>query len=257
MGTPLLGLTDTVLLSRFREFYAEVIRLKRLIAQPSPAGQAGEQSTETTKTDPIVLEVWQRLLSVLERQALMAGDQPSFSLEVYREAQYVMAALADDVFVHLDWQGKDFWMSHLLESKLFNTHVAGEEIFKKVDRLLKDRDPVYADLAAVYFMALALGFRGRYYGQSDLSPLDLYRRETFSFIFRDDPRVREESRYLFPKAYTRTLEELPKERFKDMRLWLSILAVVTATWLLSSHLQWVELSDKLKSDVTEVLALIN
>jgi hypothetical protein len=32
------------------------------------------------------------------------------------EAQYAMAAFADEVFIHLDWEGKRTWTSNLLES---------------------------------------------------------------------------------------------------------------------------------------------
>ena len=256
MDITISNYSNSVLLLRFREFYFAIIRFKRLISQPPTREAAQTESNGADKTDPLVLEVWQRLLSLLETQALRVGDQSGFTLEVYREAQYVMAALADEIFLHLDWTGRDFWTSHLLESRLFDSHVAGEMVFRKLDQLLRDRDPVYRDLAAVYFLALSLGFKGKYEGESNREQLDFYRRETFAFIFRDDPRMLEESRYLFPKAYTRTLEEQPKARFKDTRLWLTALAVVTSVWLVSSHLQWKDLSDILKSDVQEVMTLM-
>jgi len=40
-----------------------------------------------------------------------------------------MAAFADEVFIHMDWEGKRAWTSNLLESTLFHSHVAGERFF--------------------------------------------------------------------------------------------------------------------------------
>ena len=103
---------------------------------------------------------------------------------VIAEAQYVMAALADDVFIHLNWEGKHAWTSNLLEAALFGSHTAGEKVFEKLDRLLRDRDPADRSLAAVYLNALSLGFRGKYYGVNDHGRLRRYRNELFAFIFR-------------------------------------------------------------------------
>ena len=220
MELPLISDKSSPLLARFKEFYFELIRLKRLVSEPGTPGQVspapativpGEAPEGASATDALALDVWQRLLTLLERQSLSVGDRSGvFGLEVYREAQYVMAALADEIFLNIDWPGGDFWSTHLLESRLFKTHVAGEMFFKKLDRLLQERDPVYADLAMIYFLALALGFKGRYRDVPDSRQLDFYRHQTFAFVYRDDPRLLDQSGYLFPGAYAQTLDERPK-----------------------------------------------
>jgi type VI secretion system protein ImpK len=253
----LLSERASPLLNRFKEFYFELIRLKRLVVEPSERGPEGEAAAASGEPDVLASEIWQRLLSLLERQALGVGDRAGvFGLEIYREAQYVMAALADEVFLHLDWPGRSFWSSHLLESKLFNSHVSGDLFFQKLDQLLKERDPAYTDLAVVYFMALSMGFKGRYRDSSDTRQLDFYRHETFAFIYRDDPRFLEESGHLFPKAYTPPLEDRPKAKFKDTRLWLGILAAAMVLWIGHTHLQWLDLSEQLETDVQEVMRLM-
>ncbi len=99
---------------------------------------ASEPSTEQTR---LTLLVWQNLIALFRRNAvqiLRAAGKPT---DNYFEAQYVMAAFADDVFIHLDWEGRRAWTSNLLEATLFQSHVAGEMFFEKLDRLLRDRDP--------------------------------------------------------------------------------------------------------------------
>src|SRR5947209_3942754 len=90
--------------------------------------------------------VWQRLVSLFERQEAQAWRYGgTYGAEFYKEAQYVMVALADEIFLNTQWEGQRFWVSNLLESKIFRTHVAGELFFQRLDRLLVDRDPVFPE----------------------------------------------------------------------------------------------------------------
>jgi type VI secretion system protein ImpK len=171
--------------------------------------------------------VWQQLLTLLERQAMEAGQGGSFAYEVYREAQYVMAALADEIFLHLEWEGKTTWP--LLEARLFQTHVAGEEIFARVDRLLQRRDPFYLDLAAVYFMSLSMGFQGKYRGLDNRECLE-YRRQLFRMIYRRDPKLFTSTGPLFPQAYQHTLDKMEVKRLPAQWTWLWLIAMVFVVW---------------------------
>ncbi|HEY0005636.1 MAG TPA: DotU family type IV/VI secretion system protein [Pyrinomonadaceae bacterium] len=304
---------DSFLLGPFREFYREVIRLKRMVStgtwsspnEPSSAetpdeikvktgtwvyfpdivSEAPDQSAEiaggnaswtnatggapawakpvqvgneaTTaldygeqipSSDSIRMSnfVWQRLVSLFERQAMSAWRYGgTYGAEFYKEAAYVMAALADEIFLHTEWEGRKAWMSNLLETRIFQTHVAGELFFQRLDRLLGDRDPVYKDLAAVYLMALSLGFKGKYRGSDDLGQLARYREQLFSFIFRRDPDLENESRHLFPETYFHTLREESKKRLPSPRIWIGVLCLVIVCYLAVTHGIWVNLTSRL------------
>ena len=128
------GYQNSLLLTQFREFYQELARQKALILNPVGSlvhvGQDEALDISVQATD-----IWQRLLSLLEAQAERASRSGgAFGYEVYREAQYVMAALADEVFLNENWPGKHNWP--LLEIRLFRTGSAGEVVFKKLDILL-------------------------------------------------------------------------------------------------------------------------
>jgi len=246
---------SSYLLTQFREFYREVARLKRTVAYTAPVsaaeevvidavavGAAGSGSTASARpvaaaaeAGPAVTGVWQELLSLLERQAMEAGQGGAFAYEVYREAQYVMAALADEVFLHLEWEGKYTWP--LLESRLFQTHIAGEEVFNRADRLLQRRDPFYLDLAAVYFMALSLGFQGKYRGHETHGPLE-YRQQLFRMIYRRAPNLFTATGPLFPQSYQNTLDKSEVKKLPAQWVWLWLVVAVLVVWVGVSQYTW-------------------
>ena len=245
---------SSFLITRFREFYREVMLLQKLVEFTAPhtnaaealigSGEGGTSTVAPRGTEPAVQDVspamggvWQQLLAVLERQGLEAGQTGgAFAYEVYREAQYVMAVLADEVFLHVEWEGRASWP--LLESRLFQSHMAGETIFERLDRLLQRRDPFYLDLAAVYFMALSLGFQGKFRGEMDQSRLMEYRRQLFKMIYRRDPKLFAGSGPLFPQSMQHTLGNQAPKKLPAQWVWLWLVALVIAGWLLAAQGVW-------------------
>ena len=203
-----------------------------------------EPSTEQTK---LTLLVWQNLITLFRRNAvqiLRAAGKPT---DNYFEAQYVMAAFADDVFIHLDWEGRRAWTSNLLESALFQSHVAGEMFFEKLDRLLRERDPADKSLAAVYLTALSLGFRGKYHGLNDHGTLRRYRNELFNFIFRQPPDLINEAKVAFPDSYVQNLKKEKRKKLANPRVWLAVLGLVFFTYVGASHGFWRNLTSRIES----------
>ncbi len=266
------------LLKQLHEFYAEVIRQKeqaQLYREGRPpsdtareiqtdaeatfkeaiteAGVSADDLSEQQPTHPIFI----RLLDILERQVAEARRHGGeYGVTFYKEAQYAMAALADECFLHKDWRGKREWIENLLEFKLFGTYVAGERIFSEVETLLKRRDPAYVEMAAVYFLVLSLGFRGKYRDQDDEGRIENYRRQLFAFIFQKNPDVNEPTRLLFPEAYTHTLTTGGGEQLPYLKWWLILIGAVLLTTLIVSHGLWVYLTDDLTRIVDAILLRI-
>jgi type VI secretion system protein ImpK len=306
---------DSFLLAPFREFYAEIIRLKLLVgagswvspaAGASPAAPPGEVQTQTgtwvyypdgisdagsddvaritTQTlnpqadsatalikaeatadisapsmeMPTLLQpsdsfrissvVWHRLVALFQRQAIAAWKNGgSYGAEYYKEAQYVMVALADDIFLHMEWEGQRAWDSNLLEAKLFRTHAAGQIFFEKLDRLLREQNPVHRDLAAIYLMALSLGFKGKYYGMDDRGKLARYRRQLFVFIFDREPELDDKTRYVFPEAYYHNVREESHRKLSDPRKWFVVLGLVIIVYTAATQAFWVQFTQELNT----------
>jgi type VI secretion system protein ImpK len=224
------------------------VRLKSELVNSDalPVGQGeAPQTSDTTRAS------WQQLLSVLETQALEAGRASGgFAFEVYRQCQYVMAALADEIFLNLPWEGRKYWP--LLESRLFQTHSAGEAVFENIERLLLRSDPVYLDVATIYFLALCLGFEGKFRDAPDRTLLDLYRQRLFRLLSRDQPQVLDGSNRLFQQAYLYTLQEGSGRELPSLRTWLAVLGSVFVLWLCVSHAMWVHVTTDMNKLVCDI-----
>jgi type VI secretion system protein ImpK len=299
---------DSFLLAPFREFYAEIIRLKLLAGagawvsppvETSSTSQSDKAQTQTgtwvyypdvvSETDsemmagittqtltpeadssmalvrvepggngsaaamdsPGLLQpsdsfrvstvVWHRLVALFQRQAIAAWKNGgSYGAEFYKEAQYVMVALADEIFLHMQWEGQRAWVSNLLESKIFRTHAAGQFFFDKLDRLLREQNPVYKDLAAVYLMALSLGFKGKYYGADDRGKLARYRQQLFTFIYGREPDLDDETRHLFPETYYHNVREESQRKLSDPRKWIIVLLLVIVVYVATTQMFWIQ-----------------
>lgn len=297
----LVPYNESFLLSQFREFYTEVIRLKRLVKSEGwvdPAGTgsgngngsaadtgtrvyfqeidsiASEAYPETEKAQSLAIRsalqksphydfasqplpsdqprisvlIWQSLLALFRRNAMQVLHVSGTPTESYFEAQYVMAAFADEVFIHMDWEGKSTWTSNLLESTLFHTHVAGELFFEKLDRLLRDRDPADKSLAAVYLTALSLGFEGKYHGVNDRGRLRRYRQELFSFVFQHPNDLANELKIAFPDAYVQNTRK-EKKKLTNPRVWVGVFCLVLLSYLAVSHGLWLNLKSELERQI--------
>lgn len=245
---------DTFLLVAFREFYRELLRAKhRVEAGEWPAADRAEGDLATVGSGTAL---WQELAALLERQSLDAartgGD---IGRELYLQAQYAMAALADEIFLHVDWPGQSSWKENLLEAKLFGTHRAGEVLLERIEAVLRGRDPVYAELARVYLMVLALGFEGRLRGSEEgPARLAAYRRALYRFAYRRDPRVVSGQELVVPAAYAATIEAGEGARLPYLRRWLIAAAVVVALWIVGGHLVWRHLVSDFEPYVERILA---
>lgn len=257
----------------FRSLYQEVILLAERVrrepgssavvqdfepAQPAPRREdAAETETEIPDEEPTVpsgamttAEIHARLLNHLET------PPPGVSGPQVNEVLYAMAALADEVFIHLDWSGASSWRHHLLESALFDTHRAGEEIFRRIDHLIQhgDRSHRYAEVALVYLLLLALGFQGKYRGDPDARAIvDETRRSLYRFLTGRTPDDDDMPR-VSPPAYAGVpVPGGPRPRMPYLRRWLWTLGAVVVLWLLVGHALWLHLTADLRPLLDRIL----
>src|SRR3990167_3393015 len=122
--------------------------------------------------------------------------------DYYKEAQYVMAVFADEVFINLDWYGAREWQKELLEAQFFQTTNAGDLFFVKLDDLLEKHGQLYIGIAKVYFLALALGFRGKYHGVPNSEDIIAnYKKKLFIFVYGGRYDYREITIPFFEEPY--------------------------------------------------------
>ena len=91
----------------------------------------------------------------LESKARQA-DVPQ---EDVQQAKYAVAAFIDEMILTSQWSLKDSWADKPLQLAYFNDFAAGEEFYNRIDAL---RAAKKNSVIEVYYLCLALGFRGKY-----------------------------------------------------------------------------------------------
>lgn len=247
--------TESLLLHQFHVFYCEVLHLKQLIQSGTWTLLADLSPDDVGEPPDTMQAVCHRLRALLQDQTLDRHHDVAYGAGLSREAQYVMAVFADEIFGHLQWEGQGAWQANLLESQFFHTHTGGEAFFDKLDRLLHSHDPVYTDVAAIYLMALALGFRGKFAGTDDEDQLNSYRRQLFAFIYRRHPALLSATTRLFPDAYAHTLTEEKAVMLPNAWTWVIALVAVVAVWCGISYGIWRHGTDDIFAVTQDILHL--
>lgn len=205
---------ESLLILQFRDFYRELIALKRISRERTEGGEA---------------EIRQRIVALLDRQLRVAIQFGGSYLAAYEEARYVMVALADETFLHSDWDGRFTWNFQLLETHIYQTHVAGDLFFQRIDQLIPLRDDLKIELARIYLMALALGFQGRFRGADQTGELAAYRGRLYDYVADGRHLLADGTKQLFPEAGEHLLNASPPLLLPPVRRWalrLAILAVI-------------------------------
>lgn len=213
-------LKNSFILKNFNQFFSEVSSQKILaISGISVSASQTEQEYQDILSS-FVGSISKNIVTLLESQELTASHEGGdFLMAYYREALYIMAALADEIFLNFDWIGQNTWDMYLIEQKIFKTQIAGDKFFENLDAYLLNRDPLKIDLGALYYFALALGFQGKYRGIDDKGVLKNYMKSLFLFVVRKEPAFQDPNYLLFPEAYGYTQEEGLIHNLPNPRIW--------------------------------------
>ncbi|MDR1362180.1 MAG: DotU family type IV/VI secretion system protein [Holosporaceae bacterium] len=173
-----------------------------------------------------------------------------------REIIYLMAAIADEIFLNMAWDGKKYWEDNMLEERFFGSQVAGEVIFEKINELLMGKQLPSTEKAEIYLKALSLGFRGKFRGlEEELAQINIYRARLYDFIDRHEASITDSRSLLFQKEYARTIPTMHRKLLPDAALVTYISSFFVFMFLVISSMVWMlETSDlkKLLRDISIV-----
>jgi type VI secretion system protein ImpK len=131
---------------RLATFYGEPLALVLQLQAAAEFGDPGRLRDET-----------RRLLRRAEREAQDAGADRDDT----REATFAVVAFLDETIQRSSWSDREDWLAQPLQLELYDRNDAGEEFFARLDAL-RGAAGERADVLEVYYLCLALGFRGRY-----------------------------------------------------------------------------------------------
>ncbi len=101
-----------------------------------------------------------RILSLLNRVERRAKEAKINSEQV-QFAIFALVAFLDETIISSEWSQKNDWLAKPLQLEYYNRYDAGEEFFNKLDELCSG--PHFkSSVLEVYYLCLALGFKGKY-----------------------------------------------------------------------------------------------
>lgn len=97
------------------------------------------------------------LLRQTEREARRCG----FGKDELHDVQFAIVAFVDETILSSNWDEKDHWLAKPLQLELYDRYDAGEAFFERLDEMRKHPSE-WAAVLEVYYLCMALGFKGRY-----------------------------------------------------------------------------------------------
>lgn len=212
-----------------------VIKNKELSAKSSEPIPSTAATSEFRSTHKILEQVIKTTLDNEKFSSLPTGTET-------KDVIYAMSAIADEVFLNIEWIGKPLWEENMLEMHFFGSQIAGEEIFNKINELLKKNDRSLVKKAEIYLKMLSLGFKGKYRGIDDERiVIDTYCNRLFDFITKNDhdASIAFGEYRLFQKEYTYTIPSLHRKLLPDGSIITCVSAFFIFMFLTISSLIWI------------------
>lgn len=148
-------------------------------------------------------------LDSFERRAKKSG----YPLETIQEAKFALVAFIDETLIASEWEYKEDWLSNPLQLQLYNRFDAGDEFYQRLNELRR-RGGDAMQIAEVYYMCMALGFKGKY-ALMEQEKLRVIIDETY----RDIKRTRGKSALTLSPNGKRK-EEFTEVMKKDVPVWI-------------------------------------
>lgn len=226
---------DDSLCNIFLPFVERVsLRVDMLLQQEVFTRQAFSEAPDTNPLKESLIEgVCDDLISeVRSAWDCVLVSQRNLSADSVRDFVYLMAAFADEVLIVALSGCLPHGQSGAIERGLFGSMEAGEQIFLRIDRLIGRRSELDLGIAAVYLLALCLGFKGQFLSQRR-GELDRYRSELSDFAVSSRPDAQAAHRNVIS---AKSAPWIPTSRhIKGLWaavafVWLVAMLVMSITW---------------------------
>ncbi len=191
------------------------------------------------------------------KNALESEKSSAFHRDA-KEIIYTMSSLADEIFLNMNWKGKSFWEANMLETQFFGSQIAGEEIYKKIDELLAERNPLSLTKAEIYLKVLALGFQGKFRKlPGEGKDVDAYRNRLFHFISSENGEYLDLTKHrIFQKEYACTIPTISRKLLPDTSIITYYSAFFIFIFLVMSTLIWFLETKDISRSLSEINAIV-
>src|SRR5690606_16404323 len=129
----------------------------------------------------------------LNNRAAQAGIPSGDAME----AIYALAAFMDEQILRSPWPARQQWMAQPLQLVYFRENTAGEGFFDRLAALESDSERIH--VVEIYYLCMALGFRGKY-AVASTAELNSVQERTAALLSRRLPAAETFSPAGYPKA---------------------------------------------------------
>jgi type VI secretion system protein ImpK len=168
-------------------------------------------------------QVRAQILQLLSESQRRSADFPP---EDYEQARFAICAWIDEAVMNSSWNEITTWQREPLQLKFYQTTNAGELFFERLNNLAVHQN----DVREVYYLCLAMGFKGRYGNAEDKFLLDQLKTSNLKVLTGASigiPSLKKAE--LFPEAYPVESAEriLPKatSRFNPVNILMAAFPV--------------------------------
>jgi type VI secretion system protein ImpK len=235
----------------FRTFCAE---MSVLVHYAETGQMAGARQGELDGQEDRTAIITRRLHDLISRMEYEAGQRIGLHAgRLFEEVRYALVGLADEMLLAAEWPGRRQWMREPLELRLFGSQKAGQEIFDRIDKRLSGDTAEDRELALVYLMTLALGFRGPYRDTQGQKRIARLKDQLYSYFFHRAPDAELGQRRLVAEAYRNVLSEAVPRRLPYLRPWTFTAAMVLLLFLGISHAIWLDHTSGLRGLIADLV----
>lgn len=151
-----------------------------------------------------------------------------FSQEDYDQARFVVCAWIDEVILSSPWSHKNLWQREQLQRLHYHTADAGEEVFERLNALGFHQ----REAREIYYLCLALGFRGRFINEGDEHLLDQLKTSNLKFLMGSSVGIPSLARAeLFPEAHQMDTPEFEGQKRKGRFSFLTLVGLAAPVLL--------------------------
>lgn len=276
--------TAKMLESFFKDFYYELLKCKEIalrttrfdedldnagyavpLKESPETGDPANQNQHPTEKHKMLAsgvpvhavkaltEIQNRLNKVLDDQSTKIALLPQSDAPTFKDAQYAMVSLADEVFLNLVWKGRFAWQNSLLEGQVFHSQSSGETIFQRIDTLLSKYDPSKIGIVRIYFFILSLGFKGKYSDFQEFEIIKNYENRIYAFIYGVNSSIAKYSKLnIIPECYDHTVASQDKSKLPDVKFWTRIIFTIVIIYVFASYVLWYDVANDIYKSLENV-----
>lgn len=177
---------------------------------------APELIEDSSKSAAVVNEELKLLLKVVQ-------ELPQ-SHEQVQQAMFAVCAFIDEKLLESDWSERDEWSKKTLQQTYFDTNIAGQLFFQKLDSLNENIE-LEQQVREVYLYCLAQGFSGCYFNAGEQSFLQELIQNNYELLANSNENSLFQSSHNMQKVAP-TEPNLPPQLKEQAFIWGPILLAV-------------------------------